>query len=214
MPTPTSQRPSCSLGAIHLGSGRLGEAVRRFAATIRPNPSYLPAPIATRSRAASNGAKLYDAALVEYIQCTCSCGSPCWRKPDWGMPWHWRTRRAGDRRGPGFKEGRRTYPDQPEFTELLVRLLAAAPDGNVRDGAQAVALARALVEQSRSWRTLEALAMALAESGHFSEAVGASTGSHRRLSPPNGTIECRNGRHAAGVRTSRAVPGPMGGGSG
>ena len=45
-----------------------------------------------------------------------------------------------------------------------MRVLAAAPDGNVRDGAQAVAIARALVEQSRSWRTLEALAMALAES--------------------------------------------------
>jgi tetratricopeptide (TPR) repeat protein len=70
-----------------------------------------------------------------------------------------------------LQEGRRTYPDRPEFTELLVRLLAAAPDANVRDGAQAVALGRMLIEQSRSWRTLEALAMALAESGVFSEAV-------------------------------------------
>jgi hypothetical protein len=52
-----------------------------------------------------------------------------------------------------------------------VRLLAAAPDANVRDGAQAVALGRGLVEQNRTWRTLEALAMALAESGFFGEAV-------------------------------------------
>jgi hypothetical protein len=52
-----------------------------------------------------------------------------------------------------------------------VRLLAAAPDANVRDGTQAVALGRGLVEQSRTWRTLEALAMGLAESGLFTEAV-------------------------------------------
>jgi hypothetical protein len=41
----------------------------------------------------------------------------------------------------------------------------------VRDGAQALDLARNLVTRSRSWSTLEAVAMALAETGEYTEAV-------------------------------------------
>ena len=156
-----------SLGAIHLGSGQLGEAANRFAAAVRADPSYLQARLQLAH--VLRRMRRTDAALVEYdgalrldprlAEARLGYAVSLADAARWGSARAW------------LQEGRRTYPDHPEFTELLVRVLAAAPDGNVRDGAQAVALARALVEQSRSWRTLEALAMALAESGLFSEAV-------------------------------------------
>jgi len=68
-------------------------------------------------------------------------------------------------------EARRTNPERLEFTELLVRILAAAPDASVRDGTLAVDLGNRLVRQARTWRTLEAQAMALAETGRWAEAV-------------------------------------------
>jgi hypothetical protein len=64
------------------------------------------------------------------------------------------------------------FPDQPGITHALARLLAAAPDDRVRDGARALALARAL-EQSQppTLALVETIAMALAEVGRFDEAV-------------------------------------------
>jgi hypothetical protein len=66
---------------------------------------------------------------------------------------------------------RRANPERLEFTELLVRVLSAAPDASVRDGHLAVDLGDRLVRQARTWRTLEAQAMALAEAGQWAEAV-------------------------------------------
>ena len=156
-----------SLGAIHLGSGQLAQAVRRFEAAVRADPGYLHARLQLahalrrvgRPESALveyEGALLLDPRMAEarlgYVVSLADLAR-------WGAARAW------------LQEGRRTHPDRPEFVELLVRLLGAAPDVNVRDGRQALALGRTLVEQSRSWRTLEALAMALAESGLFSEAV-------------------------------------------
>jgi tetratricopeptide (TPR) repeat protein len=156
-----------SLGAIHLGSGQLAQAVARFAAAVRADPGYLHARLQLAHTLRRMGRP--ESALVEYeaallldprmAEARLGYAVSLADQARWGAARAW------------LQEGRRTHPDRLEFVELLVRLLSAAPDGNVRDGAQAVALGRALVEQSRSWRTLEALAMALAESGLFSEAV-------------------------------------------
>jgi len=156
-----------SLGAIYLGSGQLEEAARRFAAAVKVDPGYLQARLQLAHVLRRMGRP--QAALVEYegalrldprlAEARLGYAVSQADAARWGAARAW------------LQEGRRTYPDRPEFTELLVRLLAASPDANVRDGAQAVALGRALVDQSRSWRTLEALAMALAESGAFAEAA-------------------------------------------
>jgi tetratricopeptide (TPR) repeat protein len=156
-----------SVGAIHLGSGQLAQAVSRFAAAVRADPSYLQARLQLAHALRRIGRP--DAALVEYESALRLDPRMAEARLGYAVSLadsaRWGTARAW------LQEGRRTHPTRSEFTELLVRLLAAAPDANVRDGAQAVALGRALVEHSRSWRTLEALAMALAETGLFSEAV-------------------------------------------
>jgi tetratricopeptide (TPR) repeat protein len=156
-----------SLGAIHLGSGQLAEAANRFAAAVRADPGYLQARlqlahVLRRLGRIDHALAEYDSALrldPRLAEARLGYAVSLADAARWGSARAW------------LQEGRRTYPDRPEFTEFLVRLLAAAPDANVRDGAQALALGRALVEQTRSWRTLEALAMALAESGLFSEAI-------------------------------------------
>ena len=62
-------------------------------------------------------------------------------------------------------------PQDALISEGLVRLLAAAPDETVRDGARSSELAAALVASGRSVEALEASAMAAAETGRFEEAL-------------------------------------------
>ena len=62
-------------------------------------------------------------------------------------------------------------PDQPEFPHALARLLAAAPDDQVRDGAQAWDLVRSLAARQQNTAVAETMAMALAELGLFARAI-------------------------------------------
>jgi len=58
-------------------------------------------------------------------------------------------------------------PEDRPTRHALVRLLAAAPDGAVRDGERALEMSQALVAEERSLAHVEAAAMAAAESGRF-----------------------------------------------
>lgn len=79
-----------------------------------------------------------------------------------------RYREARDR----LIEGVRTNPADPRFAHALVRVLAAAPDDQIRDGDRALTLVRALVEnQQPSIELTETMAMVLAEVGEYGEAA-------------------------------------------
>jgi tetratricopeptide (TPR) repeat protein len=65
----------------------------------------------------------------------------------------------------------RAHPDQPGFAHALGRLLAAAPDDAVRDGAQALRILEPLAKQSAGPAIAESLAMALAETGQYEAAA-------------------------------------------
>lgn len=65
----------------------------------------------------------------------------------------------------------RAFPDQRGFAHALARLLAAAPDDAVRDGARALTIVEALVKAEQSLAVGETMAMALAETGRFDEAA-------------------------------------------
>ena len=64
-----------------------------------------------------------------------------------------------------------TYPDQPGLAHALARLLAAAPDDNVRDGPRALTIVETLLKNQRTVQLAQTMAMALAESSRFDEAV-------------------------------------------
>ena len=156
-----------SLGALFLGSGQPALAIDRFAAAVRADPSYLQAHLQLahalrRTRAFDRALGAYQAALTVDPRLAEARLGYAVTLADAG--------RYGAARA-WLNEGRRSHPDQLAFVELLVRLLAAAPDPNVRDGRLAADLGARLVRQARSWRTLEALAMALAETGQWAEAA-------------------------------------------
>src|SRR6185503_8397435 len=78
-----------------------------------------------------------------------------------------RFREARDR----FERDARVFADQPGFAHALARLLAAAPDDRIRDGARAISLMNDLLKSQQTLPMAESMAMALAESGRFDDAV-------------------------------------------
>jgi tetratricopeptide (TPR) repeat protein len=71
-----------------------------------------------------------------------------------------------------LEEAAARHPEQPGFIHALARVLAAAPDEGVRDGARAWSIVQSLEQQFGTNAALtETAAMALAETGRLSEAV-------------------------------------------
>jgi tetratricopeptide (TPR) repeat protein len=158
-----------SLGALFLGSGQLTQAIEQFDAAVRADPGYLQARLQLghalrRARAFDRALAAYEGALSVDPRLADARLASAVTLADAGR---YGTARAR------LSDGRRSHPERLEFTELLVRVLAAAPDANVRDGRLAADLGARLVRQARTWRTLEAQAMALAETGQWAEAVTA-----------------------------------------
>ena len=71
-----------------------------------------------------------------------------------------------------LEKGLEETPGHAPLRQALARLLATAPEAQVRDGARAVQLARGLFNEQKRPEHAETLAMALAEVGDFEEAVG------------------------------------------
>ena len=63
------------------------------------------------------------------------------------------------------------FPDQLGFAHALARLLSAAPDDRVRDGARANTIMTRLLKNQRTPALAETMAMTQAELGRFDEAV-------------------------------------------
>jgi len=121
----------------------LADALRRTGREPESLPHY--ADVIARSPAVSQAAFGYAMALVRLG----------------------RYREARDRLDASVK----TYADQPGFPHALARVLAAAPDDSVRDGAKAMTLVRPLLQTQRTLELMQTMAMAMAEAGRFEEAV-------------------------------------------
>ena len=65
----------------------------------------------------------------------------------------------------------KAFPEQLGFAHALARLLAAAPDDRVRNGARAHAMVMELLKNQRTPALAETMAMAQAELGRFKDAV-------------------------------------------
>jgi tetratricopeptide (TPR) repeat protein len=62
-------------------------------------------------------------------------------------------------------------PDNPDFINALARILATAQTTFVRDGPRALALAKSLFDRTKNPEVGQTYAMALAETGHFDQAI-------------------------------------------
>jgi tetratricopeptide (TPR) repeat protein len=70
-----------------------------------------------------------------------------------------------------LEEAHRELPESVLVTQALARFLASCSDRQERDGERALEMAFALLEAEKSLENAETLAMALAETGRFEEAV-------------------------------------------
>jgi tetratricopeptide (TPR) repeat protein len=68
-------------------------------------------------------------------------------------------------------DGSNRHPGERRFIHAIARILAAAPDRTVRDGAQALTLTQQLQASGTSVELAETIAMASAEVGRFKEAA-------------------------------------------
>ena len=165
--SPELAQAQYSLGVLLQDEGRHREAADRFAAALRARSSYTEA----RLRLAFSLRRSGDAAgaLAEYRRV--SRTDPDLVEAAFGEAMalvvlhRWGAARTR------LEQAVEAHPRDPGVAHALARLLAAAPDGRVRDGARALTLVDRLASQGRTLELGETMAMALAEVGAYDRAA-------------------------------------------
>jgi tetratricopeptide (TPR) repeat protein len=164
---PESPKAHYSIGVIMEAAGRDQDAIDRFSAAVKYDPSYVEAQMQLADALRRNGR--LDEALAHYAEVIKT--SPAISQARFGYAMALvRLRRYQEARD-SLEQGMNTYPDQPGFAHALARLLAAAPDDQVRDGRRARTLTETLLRQQKTMALAETMAMTLAESGEYDQAV-------------------------------------------
>ncbi len=164
---PNLAQADYSLGVLLQDEGRHAEAAGRFAAALEQRPTYAEA----RLRLAYNLRRSGDPeqALIHYEQV--SRANPDLAEAAFGQAMALVVlRRWGDARA-RLERALESHPDDMGIVHARARLLAAAPDEQVRDGEQALAIVDRLAAQARTLDLGETMAMALAEVGAFDRAA-------------------------------------------
>ena len=156
-----------SIGLLLQDAGRHTEAVERFSTTLR----YRPTDTEARLRVAISLRRSGDpeAALAHYQSVLRM--SPDIIDARFGaaiaLVQLQRYREARDR----LVAASDAFPGETIFPHALARLLAAAPDDEVRDGRRALALLERLAQEEQTIDVGETMAMTLAELGRYDEAA-------------------------------------------
>jgi len=166
--SPGNQLAQYSLGVLLQAQGRHAEAIEHFSIALNTKANYTDARLRLANSLrhvgrAADALPHYDQVLVETPDNTEARFN---RAMAFVQLHRYRDARKA------LSDAMKAHPDQPLFAHGLARLLAAAPDATVRDGPQAIALVRMLLQKEQ--RTLdlgETFAMALAASGRFDEAA-------------------------------------------
>ena len=157
-----------SLGMLLDENGRSDEAIDRFSAALTRNPDDLQTRIALAGALGRVGQA--DEALAQYARVleVDSTRSEAAFGYAMNLVRLARYQEARDR----LEASAAAFPDQQSmFTHPLARLLAAAPDDQVRDGRRAMMLVDELLAEERTLLLGETLAMTLAELGQYAEAA-------------------------------------------
>jgi tetratricopeptide (TPR) repeat protein len=161
-----------SIGVVMASSGRLNEAVQRLSAAVQYNPNYLEASMALGDTLRRMGR--FEASLMPYADVVRIKPRATEARFGYAMSLV-RLRRYVEARD-WLAESARIQPDRPELSHGLARLLAAAPDDRVRDGARAMTLVQELMKGTKTTAVGETMAMAMAEIGQFGDAVEVQRG--------------------------------------
>jgi tetratricopeptide (TPR) repeat protein len=163
----TAGKAHYSLGVLMASSGRSQEAISHLTAAVRFSPNYVEAHQALAD-ALRRGGRI-EQSLKQYAEALMINPKSADARFGYGMALVrlGRYREARD----WFDEASRLHPERPDFPYALARLLAAAPDDQVRDGQRAQAIVEHLAKTSKTIDLGETLAMALAERGQFADAI-------------------------------------------
>ena len=157
-----------SLGILLQANGRQADAIVHFSSALKSKPDYTEARLRLANSLRHSGRA--KESLAHYQQVLSESADNTEARFGYAMALV-QLRRYDDART-RLAEGMKSYPDQTMFAHGLARLLAAAPDDRVRDGAQSIGLVRELLGKEQPAPDLgETMAMALAEMGRYDEAV-------------------------------------------
>jgi tetratricopeptide (TPR) repeat protein len=159
-------KASYSLGLLLASQGRIAPSIERLEGALRFKPNYLEARIALADVLRTNGR--LEAAVAHYADAVRLNPRATGARFGHALALAGLGRHADARRS--LEDSLAAQPDRPELADALARVLAASPDSKVRDGPRAVTLARQLASSGTS-HAAETLAMALAETGAFGDAV-------------------------------------------
>jgi tetratricopeptide (TPR) repeat protein len=165
--SPGYARAHFTLGLLEAERGRLDAAVERLSDAVKYDPGFIDARFSLAELLRGTGR--VEASLAHYLAIVKADPNSSQARFGYAMGLV-RLGRYGEARD-ALAEATRAHPQQPGFAHALGRLLAAAPDPHVRDGAQALRLLEPLAAQSPSSTIAESMGMALAEAGRFSEAA-------------------------------------------
>jgi tetratricopeptide (TPR) repeat protein len=166
--SPGYARAHFSLGVLAESRGLDAEALDRYATAIRHDATFADARFRLAEGLRRSGRA--DASIAHYEDILAA--DPRASQARFGRAMALvRLGRFRDARA-ALEDAARVHPDQPGLPHALARVLAAAPDDSIRDGARALGIVEGLRKaHGVTPALLESLAMALAEVGRFDDAA-------------------------------------------
>ena len=155
------------LGALLLGSGRYPEALDAFETAVAIRPNYFQARLGLADALRATGQLEGAAQQLDQVIDLDPSFVDGWMARAMTQIQLGQFREARD----GLRQGVLIHADHPGLSDLLVRILAAAPDAAVRDGVEAVSIMQERFKGPVSLEMYETMAMALAEVGRYEEAA-------------------------------------------
>jgi tetratricopeptide (TPR) repeat protein len=165
--SPGYARAHFALGLIEAERGNAAAAIDRFSDAVKFDPAFIDARFSLAETLRGTGR--VDASLPHYLAIVKADPNSSQARFGYAIGLV-RLGRYRDARE-AFADAIRAHPQQPGFAHALGRLLAAAPDPQVRDGTEALRILEPLARQSNSSTIAESMAMALAELGRYTEAA-------------------------------------------
>lgn len=156
-----------SLGELLARDGRYGEAIARYEAALASRPGYVDARMGLADTLSLAGRLAEAEAEFERVAGLDPASDQAWMGRGVALIQLGRHREARD----WLARAQLVHPGHALLTNLLLRVLAAAPDAAARDGERALALLNERLRGDTSIETYETMAMVFAEVGRFDEAV-------------------------------------------
>ena len=165
--SPELAQAQYSLGVLLQDEGRHREAAERFTAALRARSAYTEARLRLAYSLRRSGGR--EDALAEYRRV--SRMNPDLIEAAFGEAMALVVLHRWGEARTRLERALESYPGDVAIEHALARLLAAAPDGRVRDGARALTMVDRLASQGRTLDLGETMAMALAEVGAYDRAA-------------------------------------------